>query len=110
MGQFFVEPFIMLRSSLMGDAASPLNRRRFVRTRPRGDGVVSLYTSQSRWPGIIVDQSTGGFGLAVPSTVSVDVGDAVRVTTRHLVIKAAVVSREERPGGVRLGLKVQKKS
>ena len=97
----------MLNTSLPSEPSSPKNRRRGRRLKPKGDDVVTMYTSDGRWPGILVDESETGFGLAVPSSVTVDVGDAVRITAKQTVIKAKVVSYEERKGGVRLGLQVQ---
>lgn len=95
----------MLNSSLPGEPESPQNRRRSRRLKPVGDDIVTLYTADDRWPGIVVDESEGGFGVAVRSDVTLDIGDAVRVTAKRQVLKTVVVSRAERPGGIRLGLK-----
>lgn len=95
----------MLNSSLPGESGSPQNRRRSRRLKPVGDDVVTLYTADDRWPGIVVDESEGGFGVAVRADVTLVVGDTVRVTAKRQVLKTVVVSRAERPGGIRLGLK-----
>lgn len=73
--------------------------------KPVGNDVVTLYTSDKRWPGIVVDESEGGFGVAVPSDVTLEIGGIVRVTAKNMVIKTKVISRAELPGGIRLGLK-----
>jgi len=97
----------MLNTSLQGEPSSPRNRRRDRRLKPEGDDVVTIYTSEGRWPAIVVDESETGFGLAVPSSAAVAVGDTVRITANQKVIKAKIVSYDERKGGVRLGLRVQ---
>lgn len=97
---------IMLNTSLPDVVPPNKNRRRNHRNKPQGDDVVTVYSSQGRWPAIIVDESEGGFGLAVPPEAALDVGSNLRVTTKQHVVKALVVSRRERDAGALLGLKL----
>lgn len=96
----------MLNTSLPDDVLPNKNRRRNHRNKPQGDDVVTVYSSHGRWPAIIIDESDGGFGLAVPPEATLDVGTNLRVTSKQGVVKAMVVSRRERDAGALLGLKV----
>ena len=98
---------IMLTDNSSGEPDSPRNRRKSKREKPAGDDVVTIYRGGDRWPAIIVDESNGGFGLAVPATANLKVGDSVRVTAHRNLTKAKVVSLEVKPGGIRLGLEAE---
>lgn len=97
---------IMLNLSLPGEPSSPKNRRRSLRDKPNGDDVVTVYSAEGRWPAIIVDQSEGGFGLAVNSDAILTVGTMLRVTSKQQVLKGQVVSRRDENAGAYLGVKL----
>ncbi len=84
------------------------DRRKDRRVNPGPDDITTIYYLEDRWPGIIIDESDNGFAVAVPISIPVQMGDMVRIAAHRNLLKAKVVGREIRKGGIRLGLELEK--